>query len=86
MSMLTYYLLFAAVISLVDAGVVIEGNLHGGEIAKGRWQPNWSILEPFAKKAEEALPDSSKKEVKKLSQILEHIHTPGCSWDLMVFK
>ena len=82
-----YYLFLhflVASLTFIDAAVIIEGNLQGGEIAKGRWQPNWSILQPFAKKAEGVLPDSSKKEVKKLSHILEHIHTPGCSWDLMV--
>ena len=76
--------LACGLISFVSAGVIIEGNLQGGEIAKGRWKPYFSFLQPYAKKAEDALPQSTKKEVKKMSELLEHIHTPGCSWDLMV--
>jgi hypothetical protein len=68
----------------VNAGVLIEGNLQGGEVAKGRWKPDLSAFHPFAKKAEEALPPTSKDEVNKLKHFLEHIHTPGCSWDLVV--
>ena len=79
------FILACGQFSCVGAGVIIEGNLQGGEVAKGRWKPDLlSFFQPLAKKAEDALPESTKQEAKKLSHILEHIHTPGCSWDLMV--
>ncbi len=82
--MRVFAILVCSAAAFVDAGVLIEGNLQGGEIAKGRWKPDLSVFSPFAKKAEENLPQSSRDEIKKIHHFLEHVHTPGCSWDLMV--
>ena len=71
-------------LSSANAAAKIEGSIQGGEVAKGKWKPNFSLLQPFERKLEKALPQSAKKEAKKLSELLDHIQTPGCSWHLTV--
>ena len=67
--------------SVVVGGVKIEGTLAGGEVARGKWTPNYSFLQPFKKKVEKLLPGGG---VEKVHNFLENIHVPGCSFDVVV--
>jgi hypothetical protein len=67
--------------SFVNCAVKIEGTLAGGEVAKGKWTPNYSFLQPFKKKVEKVLPSGK---VEKIHNFLENIHVPGCSLDIVV--
>jgi hypothetical protein len=67
--------------SLVSGAVKIEGNLAGGEVARGKWTPNYSFLQPLKKKVEKILPNGG---IEKVNNFLEHIHVPGISLDVVV--
>ena len=65
-------------------GVVVQGTLKGGEIAKGRWKPAASWFQPALDKVEDKVPDEAKKGLHGLRNTLEHIQVPGATWNLMV--
>jgi hypothetical protein len=69
--------------SFVNCSVKIEGTLAGGEVARGKWTPNYSFLQPFKAKVEKALPNGG---LKKMHDFLENIHVPGCSLDIVVMN
>jgi hypothetical protein len=67
-------------ISFVAGVVKVDGTLAGGEVARGKWSPNYSILQPFKKKVDKI----SNGRVEKIHNFLENIHVPGCSFDVVV--
>jgi hypothetical protein len=79
------YLLVIALVcclfSFADCSVKIEGIIAGGEVARGKWIPDYSFLLPFKKKMETVLPNGG---VEKVHNFLENIHLPGCSLDVVV--